>query len=84
MHENETQVQLPVRLVECRACFRVLRISIRRSGQKRGYVLNRADWPEKGRKSLLHQEHSFRHSPTVHLVRGDLSDLREPDRNYRA
>src|SRR5215471_13035139 len=80
LHENEKWVQSPVRLVECRACFRVLHIGICRSEQKRGYALT--DKPEKG-CNLLRQEHSFRHSGTVLLVHW-VWDYRQPDGIYRA
>jgi hypothetical protein len=67
-------------LRECRARFRVLRISIRRSEQKRGGAKG---YPEKSSKTLLRKKHSLGHSPAMRAAWGE-SDYRRSATNYRA
>ena len=65
-----------------RASF--LRIGICRTEQKRSRGAKTADYPEKGDKSLLREDHSVWHSTSMRSVRGVGSDHRKPDGNYRA
>src|SRR5205814_6256329 len=67
-----------------RARARILRIGICRSEQKRSRGAKTADYPEKGDKSLLREDHSVWHSTSMRSVRGVRSDHRKPDGNYRA
>jgi len=67
-----------------RARARILRIGICRSEQKRSCGAKTADYPEKGDKSLLREDHSVWHSTSMHSFGGGLADHRKPDGNYRA
>jgi len=68
-----------------RARARILRIGICRSEQKRSCGAKTADYPDKGDKNLLREDHSVWHSTSMHSVRGVVrSDHRKPGRNYRA
>ncbi len=49
-----------------RARARILRIGICRSEQKRSCGAKTADYPEKGDKSLLREDHSLWHSTSMH------------------
>jgi hypothetical protein len=62
---------------------RILDIGICRSEQKRSWAANTAGCPEKSHKTLLREEHSFRHSPAVRSVWGE-SDHCQPATDYRA
>jgi hypothetical protein len=87
-HENKKQVQSRLRLVgsmcKWRARARILRIGICRSEQKRSCGANTADYPDKGDKTLLREDHSVWHSTKMRSVRGGIFDHRKPDGNYRA
>ncbi len=67
-----------------RARARILRIGICRSEQKRSCGAKTADYPEKGDKSLLREDHSVWHPTSMHSFGGGLADHRKPDGNYRA
>jgi len=68
-HENKKQVQSALRLVgsmcNWRARARILRIGICRSEQKRSCGAKTADYPHKGDKNLLREDHSVWHSTTM-------------------
>ena len=87
-HDNKKQVQSRLRLVgsmcKWRARARILRIGICRSEQKRSCGAKTADYPEKGDKSLLREDHSVWHSTSMHSFGGGLADHRKPVGNYRA
>ena len=68
---------------ERRARSPTVRISVRRSEQKRSCAANTAGCSEKSYKTLLREEHSFRHSSAMRSV-WDQSDHRQSDRNNRA
>lgn len=70
-------------LGECPTRPRILCIGICRSEQKRSWAANTAGCPEKSHKTLLREEHSFRHSPAMRSVWGE-SDHGQPATNYRA
>ena len=67
-----------------RARARILRVGICRSEQKRSCGAKTADYPEKGNKSLLREDHSVWHPTSMHSFGGGLADHRKPDGNYRA